>query len=179
MARSFRSWWERYLVWQRAGGLCEICGKPLTGRWQIHHIVPYVYRARTNLYEVQAVHPKCNQQRGIAMNQAEFWQWITWTDAREGLREGLTVALARLAAKESYSAFVYPTRWGKSDFIRLVILLARHLRLVGDAVVLEPNLYLRDQINKEEKIAEMLHRYRPLFWKGVLRCRAADTLGAQ
>ena len=155
MARSFRSWWDRYLVWQRAGGCVEICGKPLTGRWQIHHIVPYVYRARTNSTRCQAVHPKCNQQRGIAMNREKFAPWITWTDAREGLREGLHGRARRASPpKNPIARLSIPPGGARGLHPASHSVGGRYLRLVGDAVVLEPNLYLRNQINKEEKIAE-------------------------
>lgn len=56
---------SRLEVFQRDGGICQICGTDLDPRaWHEDHIVPIVAGGADTLANVQATCPPCNMQKG-------------------------------------------------------------------------------------------------------------------
>lgn len=78
---------------------------------------------------------------------------------RPGQREAFNVILARIAAAEPRTAIVLPTRYGKSDLMRLVAFAAKEQGLSHGSIALSPGLFLRNQIVREDKILDMCGRY--------------------
>ena len=64
MKRSLRSTRKRYNIWRKQNGLCAICGKPLNDAFEIDHINPFSRKGLTIYPNLQAVHRKCNRQKG-------------------------------------------------------------------------------------------------------------------
>jgi superfamily II DNA or RNA helicase len=86
---------------------------------------------------------------------------------RPGQRDALRVILQRIAEDEAYTAIVLPTRYGKSDVIRLGGLVLARAGVLALAFALSPNTYLRSQLVAQEKVAAMVARYgMPATWEG-------------
>ena len=64
--RALRSRKLRALLWYAADGKCKRCGKPLPDEWHADHVEPFVKSKRTNVHEMQALCPTCNQKKGAA-----------------------------------------------------------------------------------------------------------------
>lgn len=60
---------------------------------------------------------------------------------------------------ESHTAIVLPTRYGKSDFIRMTGLHLMHHGAVSGVMVMSPNQVLRNQMVDEPKLKESFRRY--------------------
>lgn len=67
MARTLRSKRLRAALYIAADGKCQICGCELPDDWHADHIVPYSKTGRTNVHEMQALCPTCNQKKGSVM----------------------------------------------------------------------------------------------------------------
>jgi hypothetical protein len=73
------------------------------------------------------------------------------TALRTGQRRALETTLTRLRDGLSYTAIVMATRYGKSDLQRITAMAAVELGLACAAISLSPNLFLRNQMNSNEK----------------------------
>src|SRR6516165_7266192 len=63
--RTLRSLRRRLAVWKAQDGICAWCGKYMEeGDWEIDHPEPYRITHRTNFHELEALHRKCNRQKG-------------------------------------------------------------------------------------------------------------------
>lgn len=68
MNRTLRSKKLRSVLWYHADGKCQICGAALDpANWHADHKVPWSVKAETNVHDMQATCPKCNQQKGAAI----------------------------------------------------------------------------------------------------------------
>lgn len=80
-------------------------------------------------------------------------------ELRPGQRTALNTILDRLRSKEPKTAIVLPTRYGKSDVIRLAAIMARNERVASASIALSPSEMLRNQLVRGDKIDEMARRY--------------------
>lgn len=64
-SRSLTSIRRRYQIFSRQNGLCAICGKILKEDFQIDHKFAFARGGKTTFDNLQAVHPVCNQKKGI------------------------------------------------------------------------------------------------------------------
>jgi hypothetical protein len=78
---------------------------------------------------------------------------------RPGQQGALDVILSRIKARESRTAIVQPTRYGKSDLIRLAAVLSKREGSSAGSIALSPNLLLRDQLVRGDKVDAMVGRY--------------------
>ena len=78
---------------------------------------------------------------------------------RRGQREALETVLARLKKSESYTTIVLPTRYGKSDVMRLVAVEGERNQCLGWSLVLSPLQFLRDQFLDADQVKSFSHRY--------------------
>jgi 5-methylcytosine-specific restriction endonuclease McrA len=63
--RTLRSQRQRNMLWRSQNGLCARCGEPLDPNdWEADHIEPWRETRRTNVHEMQALHPACNRGKG-------------------------------------------------------------------------------------------------------------------
>lgn len=65
--RFLRSKRLRNLLYLSQGGLCSICGQSLPDDWHADHVVPYSITRDTNIFDMQALCPPCNIQKGSEM----------------------------------------------------------------------------------------------------------------
>lgn len=84
---------------------------------------------------------------------------INLTNARRGVRDCILSTMTRIKTGEKYTANVLPTRYGKSDVIRVCSILAYEEGLVSASLVLSPNRVLRDQIIDATKFQSTVNRY--------------------
>lgn len=85
-ARFLRSKRARALLWYAADGLCPNCGDPLPDHWHADHSIPWRIRQRTNVHEMGALCPQCNQHKGGRM--------FLWRGFQVETREKINVMLA-------------------------------------------------------------------------------------
>lgn len=78
---------------------------------------------------------------------------------RPGQLDAFNVCIDRLTNQEQYTAIVLPTRYGKSDLIRLVSFEARQRGLISGAIAFSPYSILTRQLIKQDKVNEMTLRY--------------------
>ncbi|MCH8150432.1 MAG: HNH endonuclease [Planctomycetes bacterium] len=56
---------DRYLLWLAFKKTCAICGHALDFfDMEADHVVPFRDTGRTNYFEMQAVHRRCNREKG-------------------------------------------------------------------------------------------------------------------
>jgi hypothetical protein len=79
--------------------------------------------------------------------------------ARVGVKECIDTTMERIRNGENYTANVLPTRYGKSDVIRVCAIEAYEENIVSASLVLSPNKILRDQIIDVKKFQTMVNRY--------------------
>jgi superfamily II DNA or RNA helicase len=101
---------------------------------------------------MQALCPACNLKKGNLMQ-------IDLSSMRPGQRRATQTIIERIAAGESHTSIVLPTRYGKSDVIRLAALQLSLDQLCCGAIVMSPGGDLRNQIVRKTKIQEMCARY--------------------
>jgi superfamily II DNA or RNA helicase len=140
------------MLWRRAGGRCEQCGRELEDGWHAHHKYPWTFTRRTTINEMQALCPECNLKLGDRMELYDE------TGLRLGQQDALRTILRRLSEGCSHTAIVMATRYGKSDLQRIAAMAAFELRLACCAVSLSPTDFLVDQINSTTKWAKMCER---------------------
>lgn len=78
---------------------------------------------------------------------------------RDGQEEAIQVIKQRIKQQEPYTAIVLPTRYGKSDVIRLSSYLLKEYGLISTTIALSPNTVLRDQLVAPLQIYKMWERY--------------------
>lgn len=78
---------------------------------------------------------------------------------RPGQKAALDTIIARFARGESYTAIVLPTRYGKSDVIRIATLVAVEQRLIACSLVMSPTGFLVKQLLKADKWDKCLARF--------------------
>lgn len=74
--RFLRNKKHRALLYYDANGKCQMCGCDLPGDWHADHIEPWSSTGRTNVHEMQALCPDCNQRKGdqiVDIQPRKFW----------------------------------------------------------------------------------------------------------
>jgi superfamily II DNA or RNA helicase len=65
---------ERRILYQAAGGRCELCGRELHGIFHADHVKPYSAGGKTDVINGQALCPECNRMKSY------HDRWLTeWT----------------------------------------------------------------------------------------------------
>ena len=154
MARFLTNPEERALLYEAANGACSICGKSLQPDWHADHVVPYSMTRRTNVFEMQAVCGPCNLKKGDRSMSD-----INLKAARIGQRGAITTIYDRARRGETHTAIVLPTRYGKSDVMRVSGAMLKEAEIVSRSVVLSPVEYLRSQFVDADKWDEAEERY--------------------
>ncbi|MPZ13961.1 MAG: hypothetical protein GEU73_05990 [Chloroflexi bacterium] len=84
---------------------------------------------------------------------------MKWDALREGQQKAIEIAIARYRASEPYTALVLPTRYGKSDVMRLVAVTLWQDGFMPCALALSPNVVLAAQLSNAKKWNEAVVRY--------------------
>jgi hypothetical protein len=122
--------------------------------WEIDHPEPWRITHRTNIYELQATHRRCNREKG---GKVDFE--IRRVDQ---LRKGQLRAIDKLETRVGHddtTAIELPCRYGKSDTMRVAALKLWALGRVCTTLVLSPAENLRDQMGSLWRWNKMLKMY--------------------
>ena len=177
--RFLRSNRDRNLLYWSQDGLCAICGDELRGGWHAHHIEPFAITHRTNVHEMQALCERCHEglHKGIKENEMRIpgdeSSLVNMDSARSGIIESRRLLIESVENGKQYISIVLPTRYGKSDVVRLSAYELCHLRIISAAVVVSPYVNLRDQIISMQKMEKTAERYQ--FTRGF-PCRALKRM---
>ena len=148
----------RAALYYSADGRCQQCGVNLEDGWHADHIIPWVVSRRTNVFEMDALCPPCNLKKGASMNDMPGFQ-INEEAFRPGQRLAYQTIVDRIRRGEKYTAIVLPTRYGKTDVMRVSGLRLWRDGLVSNAMIMAPDRILRDQSMNPEKLHQCLDRY--------------------
>ena len=120
------------------------------------HIKPWKLEKRTNLYNLQVLCKECNLRKGA------FWMNFDDIKARMrvGQRECFEVFMECLEEQRNYFSGILPTRYGKSDVIRVLALAAKYKGLISGTICVSPYVVLQNQIINEHKLEAMSIRYK-------------------
>ncbi len=79
---------------------------------------------------------------------------------RLGQRDAFDETVLRIQQRnESHTAIVLPTRYGKSDFMRMTGLYLMHQGVVSGVMIMTPNRYLRNQVVNRETLQRSFQCY--------------------
>jgi superfamily II DNA or RNA helicase len=101
---------------------------------------------------MQALCPACNLKKGKTME-------INLDKARPGQANAISTIVERITTDKTHTSIVLPTRYGKSDVIRLSALQLFANKIVSGSIVLSPGGDLRNQIVRASKVRDMCDRY--------------------
>jgi hypothetical protein len=65
---------QRRDIWNRDGGICGLCRKPIEGAFDIDHILPVSLGGEHVPHNVQVAHPACNRSKRAQVDQ--LWMGI-------------------------------------------------------------------------------------------------------
>ena len=150
----------RAALYYDADGLCQQCGSPLPEGWHADHVIPWSATHRTNVFEMQALCPKCNLHKGAKIVQRLPVFKFDKSKFRQGQSDAFDETVLRIQhRKESHTAIVLPTRYGKSDYMRMTGLYLLNQGAVSGVMVMTPNRVLRNQVVSPEKITQSFRLY--------------------
>lgn len=166
--RTLRSKHLRNALWLAADGKCQLCGRDLPEDWHADHIVPYSETERTNVHEMQALCPTCNLRKG-ANHDMLHYALEYYPGVRSGVLTGLLKYKEWLAESVErwktgtldrfYWSAIFPTRYGKSDFIRTAALIGIKEGLTAPCLVLTPAIVLARQLFNDERMVAWRRRW--------------------
>lgn len=156
--RFLRSAAQRAALFFSADGKCEVCGSELERDWQADHSVPWRVTHETNIFGMQALCPKCNKRKGgkVVTTGLEGFQPGR---LRIGQQGAVGKIIERVTAGQTHTSIVLPTRYGKSDVIRVAGAMLIKNRVSTRCLILEPATYLVNQIMNPTKMAEAIGNY--------------------
>lgn len=155
--RTLRSPRLRAMIWRSQGGICGECGEPMdpSEDWEIDHVEPWRITHRTNIFELQATHRRCNRQKGgRASMEIRRWELL-----RKGQRDAIETVESRVGRRTDTTAIVLPCRYGKSDVIRLAAVKLWADGKVCTSLGLSPGEILRDQLGDHARWTAAFKRY--------------------
>ena len=152
---------SRIALYLWADGKCQMCGKPLGDSWHADHKTPWVVSHNTNLFEMQALCAGCNTRKGAKIPLPHFEIQFDGSEIRRGQMGAYNTVydLIRTRKKNRISVQL-PTGYGKSDVIRMLALALRRDGLVSNALIIEPNKQLREQILDQAQNQKFFDRYK-------------------
>ena len=157
----------RAMLFYSSAGKCALCKERLGVGWHADHVIPWKVSHRTNVHEMQALCASCNLRKGARVMQGGVYFEIDTSAMRPGQRQAVDTIVKRIHQKRSHTAVVLPTRYGKTDVMRVSGLFLLRDRLVSHALMVEPNKVLRDQAVRKDKCEEALARYGIRFPGGL------------
>ena len=150
----------RASLYSNAEGLCQKCGNPLPEGWHADHIIPWSVKQQTNVFEMQALCPTCNLTKGDKTVQRLPVFEFNKSKFRQGQQDAFDETILRIQHRgESHTAIVLPTRYGKSDYMRMTGLYLLHHGAVSGVMVMTPSRVLRNQMVNEEKLKQSFRLY--------------------
>ena len=142
----------RAILYYNADGLCQNCGNPLSDDWHADHVIPWSVTQRTNVFEMEALCPACNLRKGDKTVQRLPIFEFNKDKFRLGQRDAFDETVLRIQhQQESHTAIVLPTRYGKSDYMRMTGLHLLHQGAVSGVMVMTPSRVLRNQYGQRRE----------------------------
>jgi len=124
--------------------------------WEIDHADPWRITHRTNIYELQATHRRCNREKGGKVDiEIRRWELL-----RKRQRSAIDLVEQRTKRGEKTTAIVLPCRYGKSDVIRLAAVKLWALGIACTSLALSPGENLRDQLGSPDRWTLAFRRYK-------------------
>ena len=170
--RFLRSPALRNVLYESAGGRCTRCGDLLPDDWHADHVEPWRRTHTTNVFDMEALCPKCNRAKGAKMDSSAS---INLNAGRPGQREAVQKIWDIVRTMKRTATIVLPTRYGKSDVIRVSAVGLMADNLVSRAVILEPASNLVVQILDKAKMEEAVTRYTLPFGHGLQTFAVRET----
>lgn len=165
--RTLRSKVNKALLLKAYRNRCAICGCSLEGK-TVHfdHIVPWSKGGRTTFDNLQPVCAPCNLQKGCSMK------------IEEEMRDGQLKAMVKIeeivvSEVKPTGSIVLPTRYGKSDVIRMSSIITRDHGVICGSIILCTEVVLVEQMCDPDKLRDMFDRYEVLG-RGRLTFRAIE-----
>ena len=124
--------------------------------WEIDHAEPWRITHRTNPYELQATHRRCNREKG---GKVDF-EIRRWELLRRRQQQAIELTERRVERGEKTTAIVLPCRYGKSDVIRLTAVKLWALGTACTSLALSPGENLRDQLGSAARWSLAFRRYK-------------------
>ena len=150
----------RATLYHNADGLCQKCGNPLPDSWHADHVIPWSLTQRTNVFEMQALCPDCNLHKGDKTMQRLPLFDFNKSKFRQGQSDAFDETVLRIQHRhESHTAIVLPTRYGKSDYMRMTGLYLLQQGAVSGVMVMTPSRVLRNQMVNQEKLNHSFRWY--------------------
>ena len=138
---------QRDYLFDRCGGLCEKCSRPLGNDWEADHITRYSDGGLTSTSNAQALCTPCHQEKTRLENQLDYAyrDTISGKTPRKWQKEALaTIEGVRLNQPDQKHFAVNATPGaGKSLFMELVARHYLHLGLVDSILCVVPTDSLR------------------------------------
>lgn len=181
--RNLRSSKQRARLYLDFEGKCAICGEDLPRGWHADHKIPFCLTQKTEYANMQPLCPPCNLKKGKKMPEniestpknyellmdcpklnveIENQNWGKFVDINKSLRIGqrgaFNTLVKRVIEGEKTVSIVLPTRYGKSDVMRLAAIELYQRGLIAGSIIVAPCRCLRDQLANKEKIESMMVR---------------------
>ena len=120
--------------------------------------MPWRITRHTNILEMQATCPRCNQRKGGKAVTAGF-EGFRPERLRVGQQGAVRTIIERIREGQTHTPIVLPTRYGKSDVIRVAGAMLIKNRVTSRCLVMEPATYLVNQIMSPSAMAEAIVNY--------------------
>jgi hypothetical protein len=182
--RNLRSSKQRVRLYLDFEGKCAICSEDLRRGWHADHKIPFCLIQKTEYANMQPLCPACNLKKGKKMPEniestsknhellmdvsesnveIEKQNWGKFVDINKSLRIGQrgafnTLVKAVVLEERSTIPIVLPTRYGKSDVMRLAAIELYQRGCIAGSIFAAPCCFLRDQLVNKEKITCMMSR---------------------
>jgi SepF-like predicted cell division protein (DUF552 family) len=166
--RFLRSRKKRAELWLKCDGKCNNCKKVLPKDWHADHFIPYCVYPSTDYKFMQALCPKCNLKKGdkiLLLNKIEYEELdicesFDISKCRKGQKGAINCIKYNIVSGNPTVSICLPTRYGKSDVIRLSSIELIDSDICSSAILVSPSKLLRDQLVDPKKIKEMCNRYK-------------------
>jgi hypothetical protein len=142
------------------GDRCDRCGH--TSDLQVHHHnYDHVGAEYRHLQDLAVLCDSCHGTVHGATTGASVSNLYDFNRdrLRDGQKKALDKIFQRVEARERYTAIIIPTRYGKSDLMRVAAIQLYKHGLIGVAVALSPFTQLNEQLDRHDHWIESIERY--------------------
>ena len=159
LGRFLRSSTLRAALFLNARGRCQGCGVALKKGWHADHKVPWHLVRKTNLFNMQALCPACNLAKGGRGVDVDALKRFNAGALRPGQQGAVEKILERVVAGKTNTSIVLPTRYGKTDVMRVAGTMLIHNGIIGRCLILEPAANLVGQVKDPAGMEAAVERY--------------------
>lgn len=141
---------------------CKVCGCELEDGWHGDHIIPYSITGLTNVHDMQALCPACNLSKGDRMSDwgLENIDDISHRNGHLEVMRKFNDWMRKGCPNGTFSIYMC-CRYGKSDTIRNLSLLAIKERIASASLVVHPGTTLSKQFLDSARLKQWRKRWLP------------------